>query len=64
MVKLDDKERSEEEKELLKLAFREAAKEWLDSIMAAFGKWSLMTIAGGLVVALGYFLLTLNGWHK
>jgi hypothetical protein len=48
----------------LKDAFKEAVKEWLDDMFAAFGRWSLMGIGAAAVAGLGYFLLTVNGWHK
>lgn len=51
-------------KDALKAAFKEAAKEWLDEMFAAFGRWSMMGISAALVAGLGYFLLWVNGWHK
>ena len=47
-----------------KQALKEALKEWLDSQLAAFGKWSLMTISACVLVALTYFILQVNGWHR
>jgi len=55
--------RHDDEKELIKAAFKEAAKEWLDNKFAEFGKWSAMTIAAAALVALIYFILKLNGWN-
>lgn len=51
-------------KEEAKEAMKEAIKEWMDDQFARLGKWS----AGGIIVAalgaLGYFIMTMNGWHK
>lgn len=51
-------------KEEAKEAMKEAIKEWMDAQFARLGKWS----AGGIIVAalgaLGYFIMTMNGWHK
>lgn len=51
-------------KNIMKVAFKEAAKEWLDDLFATFGRWSLFSIGGAAVVGLGYFLLWTNGWRK
>lgn len=48
----------------LKDIVKEAIKEWLDDVMATFGRWSAMTIAGLALVLLLYFVLITNGWHK
>lgn len=45
-------------------ALKEALKEWLDEKFAAFGRWSLGAIGSTVVVALAYFLLQFNGWHR
>jgi len=58
-MKLNDEDRA-----LMKEAFREAAKEWLDDLMASFGRWSFMTLLGAFAVAMGYMILTAGGWHK
>jgi hypothetical protein len=47
-----------------KAALKEALKEWLDSKFAAFGKWSLTTIAACALAVLTYFILQINGWHR
>lgn len=57
-----EKRRRNEDKELLKEAFKEAAREWLDDVYRAFGKWSLRAAGAALIVALLYFILTMNGW--
>lgn len=44
---------SDHEKELLKEAFKEASKEWLDDKYAAFGKWFIWSfLAPGVFIAL------------
>lgn len=48
----------------IKNALKEALKEWLDSKILDFGKWSLMAIASAALVALVYFMLTMNGFKK
>lgn len=53
--------RQTDNKELVKQAIKEAAKEWLDEQFRNFGKWT----AGGLVVGVFYGavkLLVINGW--
>lgn len=54
----------EERRKLIKEAFKEAQKEWLDERFAEFGKWSVGAIAAASTVALGYFLLWANGWIR
>ncbi|HEX6992237.1 MAG TPA: hypothetical protein VF151_10130 [Gemmatimonadales bacterium] len=54
----------DDQKELMKEAFREAAKEFMQDQMAKFGRWSLHTIAAAGVVALLYFILQMSGWHR
>jgi hypothetical protein len=47
-----------------KAALKEALKEWLDDKFTLFGKWSLGAFASSALVALVYFILTTNGWHR
>lgn len=54
----------DEQKELMKAAWREAHKEWLDEQMAKFGRWSMQAILGSALIALLYFILKMGGWHK
>jgi hypothetical protein len=51
---------TEEKKEIVK----EAIGEWLDKQFATLGKWTLAGIMSATIAALGYFILTNNGWHK
>lgn len=54
----------DEDKEVLKEAFKEVLHEWLDEKYAQFGKWSLH---GFMAMALGgivWLILVANGWHK
>lgn len=61
----DRRDQDAETKIIIKTAFKEASKEWLDEKFAEFGKWSAAGIAAGSLVALGYVILTMNGWtHK
>jgi hypothetical protein len=53
-----------EQKALIKAAFKEASREWLDEKFAEFGKWSLRALAAAGLVALIWFILTMNGWHR
>lgn len=46
----------------IKEAMKEALKEWLDTQFAAFGRWSAYTLSAAALVALVYFILTINGW--
>lgn len=57
-------ENQEEQKTIMKAAFKEAAREWMDEAMLTFGRWSLMTLAAAFTAALCLFILTINGWHK
>lgn len=52
----------EKQRELVKEAFKEAIKEWLDGKFAAFGKWAAASLAALALAALVYFILTVNGW--
>jgi hypothetical protein len=54
----------DEAKELMREAVKEAASEWLDDKFRQFGKWSIMGLAAAGLVAIVYFILQLNGWHK
>ena len=47
-----------------KEAVKEALHEWLDEKFALFGKWSLNGILAAVLVAVAYFVLAANGWHK
>lgn len=51
---------SSEKKELIK----EAISEWLDKQFATLGKWTLGGLCSAGIAAIGYFILTSNGWHK
>lgn len=55
---------SELDKELLKAAFKEGAKEWLNEKMQEFGWWTLKGIGAASIFALFYFILLMNGWKK
>jgi len=48
----------EEYEEIIKRAFREATKEWLDRQFALFGRWTMRGIISILVAFLGWFILT------
>lgn len=48
----------------MKLAVKEALKEWLDDKFSQFGKWSLAGLGAAGLAALLYFILTAQGWHK
>ena len=52
----------DERKQLVKQAFKEAAREWLDDIYRSFGKWALRAVGAALVVGILYLVLALNGW--
>lgn len=53
--------RREEDKELMKEALKEAAREWLDEQFAAFGKWTAVGIASATFYGM-VKLLIVNGW--
>jgi hypothetical protein len=52
----------EEDKQLMKEAFKEAYHEWLDDQFARFGRWSFYSLAAMALVALLYFILVRSGW--
>jgi hypothetical protein len=52
------------EAEVLKEAYKEAMKEWLDEQFAKFGKWSFFSLLSAGLAALIYFILVANGWHR
>lgn len=52
----------EEQKEIMKAAFKEASKEYLEELAAKFGRMSAKSIAGVLVVSCLYFILITHGW--
>lgn len=52
------------EEDLIKRAFKEAMKEWLDEKYATVGKWTLRSLVAAGLTALLYFILVMNGWHK
>lgn len=54
----------DEEQEMMKDAVKQALKEWLDSKFSEFGKWSATAVAAAGLVALVYFILMTNGWHR
>lgn len=48
----------------VKIALKEAMREWLDDKYAEVGRWAIRGILAAAVFALGYFILTMNGWHR
>lgn len=54
----------EEQKEIMKQAFKESYKEFLDEHFATFGKWALSSFIAMALGALTYFILVLNGWKS
>lgn len=54
----------DEQKKLIKEAFKESMKEWLDAKFTEFGKWSFKTLAVLALAALVTFILWSHGWHK
>ena len=59
----DERRNMEERKRFIKDAMKEAFKEYLEEKTTQFGKWSLRTIFAAVLVALIYFVLTMNGWQ-
>lgn len=49
--------------EEIKLAVKEAHKEWLNEQFQAVGVWTFRTFLALLFTALIYFMLTANGWQ-
>jgi hypothetical protein len=47
----------------VKIAMKEALKEWLDEKYTAFGKYSFFGLGGFILSAFIYFILTTNGWR-
>ena len=63
----DERRNMEERKKFIKDAMKEAFKEYLEEKTTQFGKWSMRTIFAAVfssvLVALIYFVLTINGWQ-
>lgn len=55
-----NKRQAEEQKQLVKAAIKEAAREWLDDKFAVVGKWSLYGGAAILLTAILHLLVTLD----
>lgn len=54
----------DQDPEVLKAAFKEAMKEWLDEKYAMVGRWSVRIIVTAGLGALMYWVLHMSGWHK
>jgi hypothetical protein len=50
------------DKDELKEVTKQAIKEWLDEMFAAFGKWSLAAIGASALATWAYLALKANGW--
>ena len=48
-------------KEITKQSIKEATSEWLDGLMAKFGRFSIITLAGFFLLAVIYFILWTQG---
>lgn len=52
----------------MKIAVKEALKEWLDErwtrYTSSLGKWVLGIVAAGILAALVYLILWANGWRQ
>lgn len=46
----------------IKLAMKEALKEWLDEKYLTFGKYSFWSLGGLVLASFIIFILTMNGW--
>jgi hypothetical protein len=55
---------NEIDKSLIKEAFKEGAKEWLDDQMKRLGWWTFRGLSAAGLFALLYFILTVQGWKK
>lgn len=56
-------EQREDNKRVVKEAFKEALKEWLDEKFTDFGKWSLGGIAALILSLIVYMILVTHGWR-
>lgn len=59
----EERRHAQERKKFMKDAFKEAIREYMDDSVRAFGKWSLRTLGIAVIVALLYFVLSINGWQ-
>jgi hypothetical protein len=50
--------------EVIKQAFKEASKEFLEEKFTHLGKWTARSIAAAALVGIVYFILWTNGWHR
>lgn len=53
----------DEQRELFKAAVKEAIREWLNDMFAAFGKWTAAGFAAAALAALAYFMIFVKGGH-
>jgi len=54
----------EEQKEIIKQAFREAIQEWLDKQFAAFGRWTFYGILSVALSIVAYVWFHLGFWKN
>ena len=54
----------EEQKKIFKDTIKEALREWLDEKYAVFGQWSFHALMAAALVAMVYFILKMDGWHR
>ena len=50
--------------EAIKLAMKEAIREWLDERFAELGRWTLRGLAAAMLAGLLWLMLISQGWHK
>jgi hypothetical protein len=55
---------SDDEPKIMKEAFKEAIKEWIEDQVKILGWWGVKMIAGLGLFALVWIILMSNGWHK
>lgn len=53
---------TDEQRDDIKQAMKEAIREWLDDQFATFGRWSILSLAALGLAALAWFILAHSGW--
>lgn len=54
----------DEQRKFLRDSIKAGIDSWLDSKLAAVGKWTLRGLCAAILAALAHFITSYGGWHK